>query len=350
MNQESVREVDLPVSCMDQDTVIRQAFQGTSDFPVATGSAMQKKVKKGYDTVVDTFKPLISETSRSDFKMAASVSLSDAPQFDEIGENGEFETGTFSESGEQYKIATYGKRVALTRQTIINDDLSLFNKIPLSLGSAGGRKLHHLVWGLILGNGAMSDGKTLFHAGHFNVSTAQATLEAAVADMLLKLRQQKSPKGEIMNYNPGWLIVGADQEIEAKKLITTVVANSADNVNVLANTLRGVIIEATVPAKACYLTGRSEEVDMIEVAWLNGILGHKNIETTERYAHALGKAISEAGAKFSIGGSEMVKTPPPEAPIALQVPSTNMDLQDQSAITFVGRKRSYLTLVHSVSA
>lgn len=273
MARETLRLNGKDVRFMDDDSVIRQAFQGTSDFPIAAGSAIEKKVKKGYDVIVENFKPLITETSRSDFKTSASVSLSDAPALSEIKENGEFETGTFSESAEQYKIATYGKRVALTREAIINDDLSLFDKIPTSLGAAGGRKLHKIVWDIILSNGKMSDNKTLFHADHKNLAASAATLEAAVEALLLLVRKQVSPKGEIMNYNPGWLIVGADQEIAAKKLITSIVADSAANVNVLANTLQGVIVEATVAAKDCYLTGRKEEVDMIEVAWLKGKRG-----------------------------------------------------------------------------
>jgi hypothetical protein len=273
MAKECVRATGKDVRLMDRETVIRQAFQGTSDFPTIAGAAMEKKIKLGYDSVVDNFKPLISETSRSDFKTGASVSLSDAPSLGEIKENGEFETGTFTESKEQYKIGTYGKRIALTRQVIINDDMGIFNKIPVSMGASGGRTLHALVWGFLNAAHTMGDGVALFHATHKNLAANAADLEAAVKAMLLLLRKQTAPKGAVMNYNPGYLVVGADYEIEGRKLVTQTTPASAADVNVYANTLQGLIVESSIAAKKTFLTGRKGEVDMIEVAWLNGQRG-----------------------------------------------------------------------------
>ncbi|WP_374029767.1 hypothetical protein [Bdellovibrio bacteriovorus] len=275
MMEESLKLAGHDIRGMDEETMIRQAFQGTSEFAVATGSSISKRVKKGYDYVSENFKPFISETSRSDFKESAAVSLSDAPDLEPLNEHGEFQTGTFEESSEKYKVETYGKRIALTRQAIINDDLSLFDKIPFAMGVAGGRKVHELVFGILKDNAKMSsDNTALFHATHANLlGAAGANLEAVVEQLLLLLRTQKSPKKKIMGYNPGWIIVGADQEIAAKKLITAVTASKSDDVNVLANTLQGVIVEASLAAKQVILTGRKEEVDLIEVAWLKGNKG-----------------------------------------------------------------------------
>ena len=38
--------------------------------------------------------------------------------------------GTLGESKESYKVKTYGRVVAITRQTLINDDLDAFTRMP----------------------------------------------------------------------------------------------------------------------------------------------------------------------------------------------------------------------------
>nr|BFD58906.1 hypothetical protein CKG001_10130 [Bdellovibrio sp. CKG001] len=275
MAREGLRLQGKDVRGMDRETIIRQAFQSTSDFPVITGNLMNKRVKKGYDQVSKNFMPLISEVSRTDFKKASSVSLSDAPELEKLNENGEIKTGKFSESAEEYKIETYAKRVAITRQTLINDDMGVFEKIGPSFGAAGGRLLHALVFDILKNNPKMGDGETLFHAAkHLNVVAGNpASLEALLEAVLPLLRKQKTPKGQVMNLNPGYVVVGADLEVAAKKLITSVTAGKSSDVNIFSNALQGVIVEAGLPAKTAIVTGLKEEVDMIEVAWLNGQKG-----------------------------------------------------------------------------
>jgi len=119
----------------------------------------------------------------------------------------------------------------------------------------------------------MGDGKILFHADHKNSSSGGATLAEVVGKLLLLMRQQKSSGGEYLALNPGYLIVGPDQEIAARQLVTSVNAATAADVNIYANTLKGVIVDPSIPLKTVYLTGVSAEVDMIEVAWLNGNRG-----------------------------------------------------------------------------
>ncbi|MEN0059594.1 MAG: prohead protease/major capsid protein fusion protein, partial [Bdellovibrio sp.] len=272
--REGLRMQGKDVRRMDRETLIRQAFQGTSDFPVITGNLMNKRVKKGYDQVAKNFLPLISEVSRTDFKKASSVSLSDAPALEKVNEHGEITTGKFSESAEEYKIETYAKRVGITRQALINDDLGVFEKVGPSFGAAGGRLLHKLIFDIIKNNPKMADSKALFHADHGNLLTpAAASLEALMEAMLPLLRKQTTPKGEFMNLNPAYIVVGADLEVSARKLITSVTASKSDDVNIFSNSLEGVIVEASLPNKTAIVSGRKDEVDMIEVAWLNGQKG-----------------------------------------------------------------------------
>ena len=97
---------------------------------------------------------------------AAGCRLLAAPQLLEVSENGEFKRGTLGESKESYKVKTYGRVVAITRQTLINDDLDAFTRIPAMYGNSIAQPESEVVWGIITANPAMADNKALFHADH----------------------------------------------------------------------------------------------------------------------------------------------------------------------------------------
>ncbi|ESY71900.1 hypothetical protein X740_33620, partial [Mesorhizobium sp. LNHC221B00] len=81
---------------------------------------------------------------------------------------------------------------AITRQAIINDDMSVFTRIPSRMGRAAIRTVGNLVYAVLTANAAMSDGVALFHTNHKNIGTgaiAMASLDAARAKMAL----QKDP-------------------------------------------------------------------------------------------------------------------------------------------------------------
>lgn len=261
---------------LEGDQLIRAALQTTSDFPAITGAAMNMSVKRGYDTIINNYEPLVSHTSRTNFQEGGSISLSDAPQLKKLNEHGELKKGTFEESVEKYKIETLGVEVGITRQTFYNDQFNVFGKVPFSLGVSGARSVKRLVWGILKENRKMfSDNKTLFHTDHLNVLAAPvAELDkAALAALRLLLRKQKTPKKEIMDLNPGYLVVSAELEEAGRALLAQIYPANTKDVNVFKDDLQGLIVEGSLDENDFFLTGRKEEVDMIELAWLNNKRG-----------------------------------------------------------------------------
>lgn len=280
MQKESLRKNGMDVRFMDKEMIIRQAFQGTSDFPMAAGNVLNRQAGRGYNHVTKNFENIISQGNRNDFKEHANVSLSDAPELKKKNEHGDFETGFFKEGSEKFKIETFGRKLGLTRELFYNDDLDLFAKVAFQMGLAGGRKLHKLVFAILNANYKMSDGKNLFDATHKNLlAGTTADLEALAEKLLILLRAQTAPEGAEMGLEPGYLIVGSKLEVAAKKLITAVSASKSSDVNVFANTFQGVIVENSIPDKAVILSGRKEEVDLIQVDWLRGNRGVNVIQT-----------------------------------------------------------------------
>lgn len=61
-------------------------------------------------------------------------------------------------------------RDGVMRQTLINDDLDAFTRIPAMYGNSIAQLESDVVWGIITSNPAMADGNALFHTTHKNLA------------------------------------------------------------------------------------------------------------------------------------------------------------------------------------
>jgi len=248
-----------------------------SDFASIFRDVAGKKLQAAYMEAPATWRPWVNVIPAPDFKTIYGVSLSEAPSLELIGENGEYRTGNFKDRQETYSVATYGKIVRLTRQMIVNDDLRAFTRIPQLFGAAARRKEADIVYNLLLANPTMSDNVALFHADHGNLEAASKgeidsdKLSLARAAM----RKQKGINGSLIDVQPRFVLVPVAQETKAEILIRSVtlpVANQpAGTMNPWQNLTP--IAEPRLDAnstKAWYLTGDPNQVDTIEVAYLDG--------------------------------------------------------------------------------
>ncbi len=195
---------------------------------------------------------------------------------DEIPESGEYKHGTIGERAEAIKLATYGKLFSITRQAIINDDLTAFTDIPRKMGRAAARTVGDLVFSILTGNPTMSDGTALFHADHSNLAGSGSAITAAsVGAGHTAMRTQKDGKATL-NIRPSFLIVPAAQEDTARVLMTSETDPSKTNSR-MPNPVRGaaeIIVDARLDAASTlswYLAADPNTFDTIEVGYLDGI-------------------------------------------------------------------------------
>ena len=62
-------------------------------------------------------------------------------------------SGFLSDGKETYRVETYGKIIALTRQAIINDDLNAFDRINVMQGQAAAQTVNNLFVAVFTANG-----------------------------------------------------------------------------------------------------------------------------------------------------------------------------------------------------
>jgi hypothetical protein len=201
-------------------------MHSTSDFPFVLANVASKTLRAAYEQSPQTFRPLVREVSVPDFKSVSRVQMGEAPAFERVNEHGEFERGTIGEGREQYSIATYGKVVAITRQVIINDDLSAFTRVPQAFGFQAANLESDLVWAQIVGNPVMGDGQTLFHSTHGNVLTPAGISADSVAAGFEAMRLQKGLDGKtLLNIMPAYIIAPVAAQMKVSQFLTAITAS-----------------------------------------------------------------------------------------------------------------------------
>ena len=259
----------------DRQAVRAAGMHSTSDFPLLLGSTVNRTLRDAYATAPQTWRPLGRQTTVPDFRAVTRAALGDIAALEQVKEHGEYKYGTLSEDGAPIKVAKFGKIIAITWETIVNDDLGALTRIPAALGNAAAATESNVVWALLLGNPNFADGVPFYDAGHGNLAASggainTTTLAAARASM----RKQKSKAGEFLNLSPEYLVVGPDKELEAYQFTSTlyVPAKNAD-INDVRNASLTVIVDARITGNQWYLFAAPGGVDTFEYAYLEGEQG-----------------------------------------------------------------------------
>ncbi|MGX5723315.1 prohead protease/major capsid protein fusion protein [Shinella zoogloeoides] len=269
----------------------RSGYGSTSDFPIILGNVVNTTLRAGYEAAGQTFRPLVREATVSDFKPINRAQLGEGPAFDKVNESGEYKRGAMAEGKESYRIATFGKVIAITRQVIINDDMNAFGRIPQLMGGAAAQLESDLVWAQILGNPTMGDGTALFHASHNNLPTAAAFGVASLGIARATMAKQVGMDGRtVLNIRPQFLVVPVALETKAEQELKSLFyADSSDKVATTSMRSLEIIAEARLDngikkgaatasdiagsATAWYLSASPAQVDTVELAYLEGNRG-----------------------------------------------------------------------------
>ena len=277
--RESLGNVGVNTRGLSRDEVATRALHSTSDFPEILSAVTNKTLRQAYEAYPRTFMLFCRQVLATDFKAMHRVQLGEAPQLLEVGESGEFKRGTLGESKESYKVKTYGRVVAITRQTLINDDLDAFTRIPAMYGNSIAQLESDVVWGVITANPAMADGNALFHTAHKNLAGTGAALavEAVGAARAAMAKQTGLDKKTVLNVRPAFLIVPASLELKAEQMVAQNLVPAATS-NVVPQSIRTLapISEPRLDAvseTAWYLAASPNQIDTIEYAYLEGQQG-----------------------------------------------------------------------------
>lgn len=249
-------------------------YHSTSDFPAILANVAGKTLRAAYERTPRTFAAWARRASITDFKPVQRTQLGGAPDLEKVLESGEFQYGTIGEGKEVYALATYGRIIAVTRQTLINDDLDAFTRIPTAFGAAAADLESDIVYAILMQNPKMADGTDLFHASHGNLGTAAVIDEVSLAEAYRKFAEQKGLEGRLISILPQYLLVPpGTRTVEARKAVAATTPANTGDVNAFAGQLEVISEPRLIPATGedpWFLATDPARIDTVEYAYLEG--------------------------------------------------------------------------------
>lgn len=259
-------------------SLVTRALHTTSDFPIILGDTMGRVLRDAYQAAPSGIRRLGRQTTARDFRAVNKIMLGEAPLLEKLNEHGEIKAGTMAEAREAYKVETWARKIGITRQVLVNDDLGAFADLARRMGQAAAETEARILVTLLeagSGNGpTLSDGKTLFHADHGNkAGTGAAISDATLSAARLALRTQKGIEDRTIRVTPRNLLVPPALETTAEKWLASIAPATAADVNPFSGALSLVVEPRLSSATRWYVTAEPGEIDGLEFAYLSGAEG-----------------------------------------------------------------------------
>lgn len=256
-------------------TLVTRALHTTSDFPIILGNTVGRVLRDAYQAAPSGIRRLGRQTSARDFRSVNKIMLGEAPLLEKLNEHGEIKAGTMVEAREAYKIETWAKKIGITRQVLVNDDLGAFSDLARRMGQGAAETEARILVTLLeanSGNGpTLSDTKALFHADHGNKAGSGAVIsDTTLSTARLALRTQKGTDGRIIRVTPKNLLVPPALETVAEKWLATIAPATAADVNPFSGAMSLVVEPRLSSATRWYVTADPGEIDGLEFAYLSG--------------------------------------------------------------------------------
>lgn len=258
------------------EQVMMEAGQhSTSDFPFLTAQAGNRILLDAYSAAESLLKQVARRRTAQDFRSIAVGRLGEMPALLEVPEGGEVKYGSRTESYEAFRLRTFGRIFAITRNALINDDLSAFTDSARAWGVAAATVEANELYSLIAGDGVvLSDNKTLWHVDHGNVAGSGSGLDLeGLSDGRLSIRNTKGLDGATpLSLAPKFLIVGPENETQAEKVLASIAAAKVEDVNAFSNKLT-LLVEPRISDYAWFLFAAPEQAEVIAFANLGDRTG-----------------------------------------------------------------------------
>lgn len=273
---ERLGERRIPMAMGEREGMLRRAFHSTSDFPLLFENAMNRTLASRYATQAPTYRAIARQRTYSDFRDHSTVRVGDFPTLQPVDqEAGEIKAGSFSESRERTRVVPYGVRVTLSRQMLVNDNLSGLQQILNDRGMAVARFEDATFYAMMLS--ASGAGPTLQETGRAVFNTTEGTLAGTAAAITVAsislgraaLMKRKSLDGADLELPAAVLLTGPDKQTEAQQLLAPIQAQQAGNINPFSGQME-LAVTAKITGNAWYVFASPSVAPCFEWGLLDG--------------------------------------------------------------------------------
>ena len=159
-----------------------QEAMSTSDFPLLFADVLDRQLLASYQETEPVWQNFCRRSTVPDFRSVKRFAVDGAEAvLPAVAEREEYPEASLSEAQDTYSVSKYGRRLDLSWEAIVNDDLDAFRRSPERLARAARRSEDRFATELF----ADSSGPhaSLYTAGYSNIVTGNpAVIDRGVAD------------------------------------------------------------------------------------------------------------------------------------------------------------------------
>lgn len=267
--------------------VLRAAFS-TNDIGDVLSNTANKFALQTYMAVENSWRAISAVRNVQDFKTVTSYRLTGNLQFAKVGAGGKIENGELGNQSYTNSADTYAKMLSITRQDIINDDLSVLSAVPGMIGRGAALKQNEVFWTEFMNNSSFFNAthNTAGDTGNSNLATGSPASSLSVSGLTaaeLLFFSQVDPNGKPLGVMPKILLVPNALNVTATQLMRdtevrdTTASTKYTTGNPHAgkfNVVRSSYLSNTTitgySATAWYLLADPMDLPVIEMCFLNG--------------------------------------------------------------------------------
>jgi hypothetical protein len=154
-----------------------QENMSTSDFSNLFGDILDRQILAKYVSQPVQWTSVAKRGTVRDFRQVKRFTLDGGEAvLSEVKQLAEYPAAALTDGAYTYAVKKYGRRIALSWEDLINDDLDAFRSIPDRLGNAARRSEEKFVTSLYAATGGPNTG--FFSAGNKNLVTLAGTASA----------------------------------------------------------------------------------------------------------------------------------------------------------------------------
>lgn len=203
-----------------------QEAMTTSDFSNLFGDVLDRQVLAGYRETPQTFRSYMKISTVRDFRTVKRFKVDGAEGvLTAVPEQTEYPEASLADGVYSYSVGKYGRRMAFSWESEINDDLGMLQDVPTRYGKAARRTEERFATGLFVGvsgpNGTFfsNANKNVINTTNGAASTNPALSVAGIQDGLKVLANQVDADGEPIAIDMVHLVVPPALLVQANQIL-----------------------------------------------------------------------------------------------------------------------------------
>lgn len=189
----------------------------TSDFSFLFGDIIDRQMLASYQQAPVQWTTLARQGRVRDFRTVKRFTMDGAESvLEPVGEQSEYPAASLSDAEYEYKVGKFGRRVPLSWETLVNDDLDAFASIPQRLGNAARRSEEKFATGLYAKTAGPDS--TFFSVANANRTDVQLTI-SGLQEAMRMLGEQTDADGDPIYIDAVTLVVPPALKVQANNII-----------------------------------------------------------------------------------------------------------------------------------